>query len=311
MLAGCALDAPHDNPLDPESASYRNAVDVTGTVTTFYAPYRPISSVLVLALSSGSASLTDQNGRFKVSALPTGEYDLSASKTGYAADTVRITVRTGTVDEVSFHLDALPTFSNLSATTSHIAQWWPGEIYQADFAAVVVDDDGTSDIDSVFVVVDSIRRSMSYSPIDRRFHASLKSDELPSSNLHWLDAKPILILARDRPGNAASSPELLIVRIIEETPVAVSPSGLDTASASPTLGWIATYQPYPFTYEVEVVRVDAGYQTSVWKQTNIVNTSTSISVTTSLSTGTYYWTLAIVDEYGNRSRSKEASFIVQ
>jgi len=310
-FAGCVPDAPRDNPLDPDSPLYHNVADVTGTVTTFYPPYRPIVNVLVLALSSGSASLTDQNGTFTIHALAVGEHALVASKTGYASDTVHVIVKAGIMNQVNFHLDALPTFSNLSATTSHIAQWWPGPIYQADFAVMVNDNDGATDIDSVLVVIeDSIRRLMSYSLIDRRFHSTIKSEELPSGALQWLIGRPIVIVAHDRPGNTSSSPAMFITRIIDETPVAASPSGLDTASARPTLIWNAVYLPYLFSFEVEVVRVDAGYQTSVWKRTNLVNTSTSINVTSSLSNGTYYWTVAIVDEYGNRSRSKEASFII-
>jgi len=315
VFTGCVPDAPRDNPLDPQSPSYRNSTNVTGTVSTFYPPYQPIPDALVsIAQSSSSeghlAALTDQNGSFSINGLPQGEYLLVAKKVGFAADTVRVTVELGKQNRADFHLDALPTFSNISATTSHIAQWWPGPIFQAEFAVSVSDADGASDIDSVILSVDSLIHAMSYSLLDRRFHATLKAEELPGGSLEWLIGKQIFILARDRAGNISSSSPIFVTRIINETPVAVSPSGLDTASARPTLRWEAVYMAYSFTFDVAVVRIDAGLPTTVWKQSNIPNTVTSTNVTDSLLSGTYYWTVAIVDDYGNRSRSREASFVV-
>ena len=310
LWIGCAPDAPHDNPLDPQSPSFRDAAAVTGTITTLYAPYNPIKGGLVVSLPEGNAGVSDENGVFHLLDLTSGVHTLVAGKAGYSSDTVSVTIVPGKPKQVDFHLDALPVSSDIAAISNHISQWWPGPVYEAEIAASVSDADGASDIASVSVNIDTLVRAMSFSPADRMFHASIKSEELPGGTLQWLVGKPVLIKARDNPGNSSSSQPVFITRIIEETPVAVFPSSLDSATARPTLAWSQLYLPYPFTYEVRVIRVDAGLQTEVWSRSGITNSVSTMGVDQSLATGSYYWTVAVVDEYGNRSRSKEASFIV-
>jgi hypothetical protein len=58
------------------------------------------------------------------------------------------------------------------------------------------------------------------------------------------------------------------------------------------------------------VRVEAGTQSVIWKQDNIENYLLSYPYPSTLEKGDYFWTIAVVDEYGNYSQSKESSFVV-
>ena len=105
----------------------------------------------------------------------------------------------------------------------------------------------------------------------------------------------------------------LVDRIIEQTPVPAAPQGLEpVADPRPTLTWEPAALPFPFTYRVDVVQVfDANIHTVLHTVEAIPSSATTLRVPAPLGRGTYYWTLSVVDAFGNRSRSKEAGFLVE
>jgi len=62
---------------------------------------------------------------------------------------------------------------------------------------------------------------------------------------------------------------------------------------------------------VDVVREETNIQVSVESHENIPSLQTSIRVANPLTPGDYFWTVSVVDAFGNRSRSKEAGFRIQ
>jgi hypothetical protein len=73
---------------------------------------------------------------------------------------------------------------------------------------------------------------------------------------------------------------------------------------------------FSFTYTLNMSRIDAGISTPVW---SVANVNSQISeyqypgggTAPTLTPGNYAWTVTVVDEFGNYSRSKESSFVVQ
>jgi hypothetical protein len=69
---------------------------------------RPVVSATVVISGSGMSAVSDADGRFEFSELPSGRYRLEASCTGFSGEIVdRISVAVGQTAEIQFHLAAL------------------------------------------------------------------------------------------------------------------------------------------------------------------------------------------------------------
>lgn len=311
LMDKCAPDPPHENPLDPLSPGYSGTGSVSGKVLTLTAPYAGIPNALISVLGSQFAVLTNQDGTFLIRNVPAGTISLVIAKAGYFSDTLQIQISVGKTLLIEVHLDAMPVISQQQVVTHKIDQWWPGAIYNATVSANITDPDGSADIDSVFVVVDTANFPMAYSFNNKNFQVTIYSDSLPGHNIQWLVGRSFTIWARDHEGAISRSNPFYISRIIESEATPFYPVGLDTAKASPTFEWNPPQITFNYSYTLQVVRIDAGNQTVVWTQPGIGSSLVTYSFPNILSSGTYFWTIAVVDDYGNSSRSKEAAFSVK
>ncbi|MGC8652370.1 MAG: carboxypeptidase regulatory-like domain-containing protein [Candidatus Kryptoniota bacterium] len=310
-LDRCAPDAPHENSLDPLSPNYSGTGVLSGRVLTLTAPYAGISNVLVTIPGNQSAVFTSSDGSFLIRNVPAGQVTVVFTKSGYLTDTLQIQIGIGKTQSIEVHLDALPVISAEQVVTHKIDQWWPGAVYNATVSAAVIDADGSTDIDSVYVVVDTINFSMAYSFNSKDFEVTIYSDSLPQHDIQWLVGRSFVVQARDHEGAVSRSNPFYVTRIIESEAAPFYPVGLDTAKASPTFEWNPPQITFNYSYTIQVVRMDAGNQTVVWTQPGINSSLVSYSFPGILSSGTYFWTIAVVDNYGNSSRSKEAAFSVK
>ncbi len=311
-LLRCFSDAERDNPLDAKSPSYQAIGHIRGTVTRFYSPFEPIVGAQVNLRAAEWTTITGEEGNFTFQAAPIGKCMLRASRSGYAPDSTTVEVQVGQVAEATLRLDALPVFQSVSVVSSHISRWWPtDDLYFAELKAKAHDPDEPQTVIFVDVMVPDlgIVDSLIFDTADMQFEGVLNQDDFPNGNLQSLLGREIVFQARDRRLMQNSSGPIYLARIINETPVADTPQGLQTFVPPDTLQWQPMFLPFDFTYTVEVMRFDAGLSTAVWSRENISATDT-IAVTGELPTGTYFWTVSVVDEFGNRSRSREASFLV-
>jgi hypothetical protein len=224
-------------------------------------------------------------------------------------------VNVTTNTEVNFVLDSLPYFSDIRITTSHVSHWFPPEdVYSLQFQATGIDGDGVGDISKVWyeienpVYTDSLQQ---LAPGSNIFRGQVIAQNLPVMTLHELIGKPFWFFIKDIPGYTSVSSPQFISRIIEDTPQLISPTGLVIISSFPiTFKWTAINTiPFPFSLRIEIYSIDLGLR--VEEINNIESTTNEFIYSTPLSNGDYYWILYIVDEYGNRSSSKESSFRIQ
>jgi len=176
--------------------------------------------------------------------------------------------------------------------------------------ADIADPDGSTDLDSAWGVIEDLWVPMTYSPASRLFEATVFDSDLPTNNLQWLVGKEIRIVARDVPGALAEEPGLTLTRIIEESARPVSPAAGDSTTPSPLLQWSPAAVTFFHTLTLEIVRQDAGTQTVIWSQSLVDASLQEFQYSGSLTPGSYFWTVAVVDEFGNMCRSKPSSFLV-
>ncbi|RMF56791.1 MAG: hypothetical protein D6748_12680 [Calditrichaeota bacterium] len=313
FLIGCVPEAPHSNPLDPYLFSTPTGSVITGTVFSRYQPVQPLKGVMVQLLPDLQIQITDQEGHFEFQNLEPGEYQLIAFRDQYLTDTIHVSLdQTDDTEVANFFLDALPQVVRVHFFSEHIDQWWPGEIYQAVLQIIVNDADGLSDIDSLHVQIPSLnfQKTMEGTARVDSFVVKIEAGELPDGSLQYLIETPSFVEIIDKSGGKTMSEPLRLTRIIDVTPLPVSPANLENSTSSPLFEWQPVALPFSYSHIVQVYRVNTGIPVLIFTSEPLPESPTAYQYPDSLGSGTYFWTIGILDNLNNFSRSKEASFIV-
>jgi len=314
-ISGCINNAERDNPLDPKSNNYQHRGVIKGGIYTYYPPFRPLAGAEIIITPRHCWTISNQNGEFTFSNLPGHEYTIYVSLSGYAPDSIKINLKPGSNKNLQFYLNAQPQFVNYTISSGHISRWWPYDLYLIKANVEVADSDGLADVSHVrlylpaFEFSDSLNRTANPAIFSSIFYL----EQFSLTSLHRVLGHPFSLQVRDSPGAICESLPIYIARIIEdeETPIPISPQGLDSVEPQPILVWQKLILSYPFNYKIEVTRVDQEFRTLVWSVEEVNSDSTSILVTETLASATYFWTVSAVDEFGNWSRSREAPFRVE
>ncbi len=307
FLAGCGGDAPRDNPLDPV-----NGIEVTGRVERFYTT-NAIQGAMITLKPVNLITLSDASGNFIIQGdIPGGDYLLTCRADGFQSDSLPVTLPFN--NKVTFKLDALPYFTNISLTTHHISRFFPpDDLFLVQISVSVDDSDGSGDVAQVtmqipdFSFVDTLTR---ISPQEQQFITQLEPHLIGLTSLGELIGKPFVFQAQDLPGAVNQSDAAFITRIIDETPLTQFPAGGVTLSPPIEFQWSSVTVPFSFSYMIEIYQSFINFSTLVDAITNIPPDKTSFTYTNALPAGNFFWVIYIVDEFGNRSRSKESSFVI-
>jgi len=316
--SGCLGDAPHDNPLDPDSDRFVDEGGVEGRVTD--RAEAPLAGVEVRLVPGSSVSVpelvtrTDSQGRFRLVGVPGGaDYQLQALKEGYAAGSLdALAVRAGFAEQLpTIRLNALPIFRQTTLRTIHISRWWPqNDLFFLEINAEVQDADGLFDIDDVWFEIPDLGFTVAMDlQAAGQFDKLIEADSLPAANLQSLLGRSLRVHVRDAEGGVVSSTPQQLVRVLETTPAPTAPrDDVLLAVDQPTLTWDPFPARFAFTYRVDLFRAEVNRDVLVLQSDPIPLDVTTFAVTTPLPTGPYFWTLTVVDAFGNQSRSKEAAF---
>jgi hypothetical protein len=104
---------------------------------------------------------------------------------------------------------------------------------------------------------------------------------------------------------------LYMFRVIEGTPVLISPVSDDTVGAHPNLSWEAFAAPYAIRYQASVWQYEDEFEAESWTSELLPDSTEEIQVVDSLVDGNYYWVLFVIDDLLNSSRSREREFVVR
>ncbi len=314
LLVNACGTPERDNPYDPKSPRYRDTTVLEGTVVRFYPPFAPISSATVTLLPDSFSTKTDAAGRFQFPSVKVGSHRIAAAKEGFSGDTLNWEITLWGHQQPVLHLDALPRFEQVKIRTRHISRWWPpDDLYFLEIRVILTDADGPTDIAAAYFSFPDAAVADTLLPGDQmnEFSKTIEQRDLPLTSLQELIGRPLFLYANDRAGYSSTSGPYYITRIIEELATPDSPKGLETAPNPPVLHWIHSRGQYTYSYTAEIYRDDGGVVTRVWRQEGIPAATDSARVQQPLSTGIYFWTVSVVDRFGNTGRSKEAAFRIE
>ena len=197
---------------------------------------------------------------------------------------------------------------NIQITSYHSSQWFPSEdIYSME---VLVFGASAETADSAKLVHnDTIFYSLDLS--GNVWRQSLESSAFQSENLFDLIGVKFYANLYYGADEVISTEEACLYRIIEEVPVTDQPTGNAIVSPTPEFSWLPCDILYSYSNTLSINHIStSGFITVVAVVEDICSDSTSYTHADSLGSGSYYWTIAIVDIYNNISRSKESAFIV-
>jgi hypothetical protein len=317
FLAFACADAPRDNPLDPLSPSYVGEASLTGYVYVKNLG-TPVSLAQIRVLEEGVSVMSDSSGQFVLPRLALGTVTVVCSKQHFTPDTQRVVLAGRGTRSLTFPLNGAPVVLLQYIVTTKIDQYYPSPQYYVDVSAEVTDPNGITDLDSVWFAFTTYSFPMDYVPTVRQFQTRVFKYEIPTNTVEWLVGEPLHIVSRDLSRALDTSEAFYVTRVIENaaTPTFPSAANNDTTSGTPLLKWIPPTMTFTCSYTLTISRVDAGTQTVVWSASNINSLLEQYQYPTdgsasSLGSGNYVWTVTIVDEFGNSSRSKESSFVVR
>ena len=321
LISGCK-DAPRDNPLDPSSPQYANTAPVKGRVLLLN-QNSGIVSASISSLQDGVSVSSDADGNYSFKNLTMGKQTLVCAKENFVPDTQQVVLQNLTTKEVVFELNGAPYVLAQNILTRKIDQYYPSPQYFVDVTASVTDPNGITDIDSVwFSVVDTLIFPMTYSVSSRLFETTLYKYDLPTNTTQWLVNKPLRIRSKDIHNAINLSAPFYVSRIIENTATPTYPtfntatSQKDTTGSTPLLQWSPPDVTFNYTYTLTLSLVVSDIRTVERTYTKLNSSSMQLQVLADssglpLSAGDYVWTISVVDDFGNYSRSKEAPFVVQ
>ncbi|NIA30758.1 MAG: hypothetical protein GWP06_12705, partial [Actinobacteria bacterium] len=141
---------------------------------------------------------------------------------------------------------------------------------------------------------------------------SLRIDQLalPGQNIASLVGEKIYIHLRDSSGSTILNGPHQLVRVLDESPLPVSPTALETTAPRPTFKWQSYFAAFSFTFEISVFHISAGIPMRIFYRRSLPSEQTQFAFPDSLTSGTYFWTVGVRDRFQDLIRSKEASFIV-
>ena len=199
----------------------------------------------------------------------------------------------------------------ISFYSSVLNKWSPQEKPDYALEAKLLISDLDNDIDSVFMINPSLNFSgiMYYNTLSKFYERDFTLSELGIISANDLIGKDFEIVVKDTRGNKFDLGNTNIKRVINEEIQIKSPKGKDTVSIPITLNWIKFTPGFDFTYQAQIY-TDEIEPKQEWQQP-IHSQEISFEVESPLKSGEYFWVIWCIDEFGNRSRSRQASFIIE
>jgi hypothetical protein len=308
-LALFACDAERLNPLDPQNPDYK-LVYIEGSIKTKSLPQQPVAGVKIFWKGQNIFTQTDQNGYFRIDDLTKINGTLLVEKEGYSKDSIFVNWGGQKNIRADFILNAIPVLSQYYLFTT-VQNNYP-DVQNISLTAQVNVNDQDDRIDSVFLRCTSLNFSkrLTFNSALNQYTGTYTSEDLKVAALDVAIGQKFEIVTVDDSKRSFLVGNSNLMRIIKQEVIAREPLNKIAVSSKPTLKWFRFLPGFNFKYMVEI-NTDEFQHKLVWKKENISKDSIELVPDINLSPGEYFWVIWCIDDFGNRSKSKPASFVVQ
>ena len=309
MFLNIFCDAPRNNPLDPGNPDNHYYL-LQGNVKTLSFPSQPLEGVTVFYTHQEMQTKTNSSGEFSLEIIEAEDSWVRFSKSGYLIDSVYIEWKLTKKVTTEQLMNALPQVENLQVYSVILNRYPSIQTEQVIVKSKITDQD--NDIDSVAVVIglDSIAHTLQYNVTDKSYERTLSIFDLGIAALEELVGHNFQIIVKDLFSHKFKLDTGTIERVIRNEVIFQTPAGNEVTSPSPTLVWERFDPGFNFTYLIQIFSAEITPQL-VWEKSEIGPDITQYPVDITLPPDEYFWVIWVIDEFGNRTRSKPASFAVE
>ncbi|RME00084.1 MAG: carboxypeptidase regulatory-like domain-containing protein [Calditrichaeota bacterium] len=323
IIFACTGPAPHSHPLHPASPTYNSSGQVSGRCRSIYDTSIGIPGVKIILQSVGELmprremiTETDGNGEFLLDAVAPDSYQVVFQKPGFAEDTARFRLRARGRQEINIGLDALPVLNAAAAFTGHALFGNPiEERYYLTFDVQLTDPDRNLDIESVEAHFDSLGIIMPLLPNTdhSQWHIQVVLDSLqvsqPSAYIGTPFSYKVKTNTNFKPKQINFGP-FFLVRFIHQKLEIVFPKNDAIVDGHPVFQWKPVQVPFPFSYRILISRIlsPGDFEST---QISDIHADSTYKRPSRLLRSKYFWSISLVDEFGNWTRSREETFEVR
>ena len=204
-----------------------------------------------------------------------------------------------------------PAVEAAHASSLYLASWASLPWFGLELTASIADSDG---VDSVWVCLEDQNVAELLSMGDGlHWRNQIHESHLPGGLLGNLVGHPLTLHHLDGAGFTTSGEPFRLARVIYVEPEVDSPFSDTLDTRQPRLQWERYITDFNFTYAIEIVHVsESSFRTVVYRDSLINPDSTGHQVTIRLpdQPELLYWTVSVVDDFGDLARSREAVFWV-
>ncbi len=308
LFFGC--DAPRENPLDPENPN-NVFTSLNGVVRTVKVPNEPINGVNVFWPNANVVVQTNSLGNFYIEDLFPKDGYLYFEKTGYSPDSVFVEWNNMKNINIVQQLNSIPKLvsGKLTSSVENRIGFPDVQVYRLIVETIITDEE--NDVDSVFIKNDElgfrgILSNVSVTVFQNQFAPS----QMNLTSIDHIIGKEFDVVAKDAVGKTFVIGKLSVKRIIKELIETIAPSNNEVVQDSVVLNWRRFAPGYPFTYSLGIFTNTIAPEL-VWEVKDVSSQEIIYKVTGNILPGSYFWVVWVIDEFGNKARSKPASFIIE
>jgi hypothetical protein len=306
LLVSC--DAPRENPLDPENPNNSFSV-LSGTIRTVKVPNEPLSGVNVYWPNSNVIVETNSTGTFVIDDLRPENGYLYFEKSGYSSDSLLIEWNSRKTVSILQQWNSTPKLVSGNLTSSVENRFPDVQVYRLIIDARITDDE--NDVDSVFIANDELQFESNLNNVSVTvFQNQYTPTQMNLGSVDDVIGKEFDVIAKDVNGKSFNIAQLIIKRIIKDLVETITPANNEVVSDTLKLNWRRFTPGYSFSYSLSIFTNTVDPE-MVWEAKNVSSDDILYEVSENFDPGNYFWVVWVIDEFGNKARSRPASFIIQ
>jgi len=304
-----SCEAPRNNPLDPSNPDniYHT---INGFIKSQETQRKPISNVSLFWKNQNIITKTDTNGFYSIEIIEPENGWLYCEQEGFWEDSTKIVWEKAKYKSADFFLNSIASPDSLKIFSIVLNRHgtFPTEKISVEISV----NDLEKDVDSIYVSIPikNVRNMLDYNVADKKYGKEFSLYQMNSFSLEELVGQKFDIDAKENYRTSQIITSGTLKRIIWDEVEFISPSNGETTSQTPILKWKNFNSGFEFSYKLEIYTIET-FPQLIWSKEKVVKDSTSYTVDTNLNADDYFWVIWAVDEFGNRSRSKPASFKVE
>ena len=304
-----SCDAPRHNPLDPENPDNQYHY-IQGTVQSLSIPHQPLAGVSVSWPEQSLLTLSDTEGGFHLEMINPRDGWVYLQHDKFCTDSAYISWQSRQTVILERYLNSMPQIDSMQIYSIILNRYPNLQTEQIVVRTKITDAD--NDIDSVLAInhLTYTRHVLTYNINDKWYEKALSLYELQISKTEEIIGHLFEISVNDIFNRTLNIGAGDVQRVMREEVIFISPSGNETTPPQPVLNWQKYQAGFNFTLQVQVFKADI-IPELVWEKNQLSAETVTCNVDQVLPAGEYFWVIWAIDEFGNRTRSKPASFKVE